>query len=298
MQSTAVKTIIGRNAIPQTTAFPTLSRTPSAWQVMTSTVIKDLQIARRYLPNLIGTFVELIIRLAFFFLLASVVAMNGRGNPKVDLSGRNLFIFFQGSLLLFIFIRATLGGPLEAVTNDLYNGTLEFLYSNPASRYAYYVGTVVARMMVSSVVFLPLYLFLVIYAGAGAFNMLMVLVAGGVVLVALTALGIMIALLALLWRQVGALVTVLSILFELLSGAYLPISAYPPIAQIAAYGLPYTWGYDLIRYYSFGGQWQPLLPIWQEWVVMLLFAVVFTLLSRALLIRAEKQAKRSGLNVI
>ncbi len=286
------------NIVSAPVAYPSLSRTPSAWQVMSSTVIKDLQIARRYLPNLIGTFVELAIRLAFFFLLASVVTMNERSNPGVDLSGRNMFIFFQGSLLLFVFIRATLGGPLEAVTTDLYNGTLEFLYSNPASRYAYYVGTVVAKMIVSSVVFLPLYLFLVIYAEASAFNMIMVLVAGGVVLVALTALGIMIALLALLWRQVGALVTVLSILFEMLSGAYLPITAYPAAAQLVAYFLPYTWGYDLIRYYSFNGQWQPLLPVWQEWSILLLFAVVFTLLSRYLLTRAEVRAKRTGLNVI
>lgn len=286
------------NAGPTIGAFPSLARTPSAWQVMISTVVKDLQIARRYLPNLIGTFVELAIRLAFFFLLASVVTMDGNRNLGVDLSGRNMFIFFQGSLLLFIFIRSTLGAPLEAISNDLYNGTLEFLYSNPASRYAYYVGTVVAKVLVSSVVFVPLYLFLVFYAEASALNMFLVLVAGGVVLVALTALGIMIALLALLWRQVGALVAVLSILFEMLSGAYLPITAYPYAAQVVAYFLPYTWGYDLIRYYSFNGQWQPLLPIWQEWLVLLVFAVVFTLLSRYLLARAENKAKRLGLNVI
>lgn len=275
-----------------------LSRTPSPWQVMVCTVRKDLQIARRYLPNLIGTFVELAIRLAFFFLLASVVQMDERGNGGIVLSGHNMFIFFQGSLLLFVFIRATLSGPLEAISNDLYNGTLEFLYSNPASRYAYYVGTVVAKVIVSSVVFLPLYLFLIFSAEASAFHMLMVLVAGGVVLVALTALGIMIALLALLWRQVGALVAVLSILFEMLSGAYLPITAYPQAAQMVAWFLPYTWGYDLVRYYSFAGQWQPLLPIWQEWLILLLFAVIFTLLSRYLLARAEVQAKRMGLHVI
>lgn len=281
-----------------TITVSSLSRTPSPWQVMVCTVRKDLQIARRYLPNLIGTFVELAIRLAFFFLLASVVQMDERGNGGIVLSGHNMFIFFQGSLLLFVFIRATLSGPLEAISNDLYNGTLEFLYSNPASRYAYYVGTVVAKVIVSSVVFLPLYLFLIFSAEASAFHMLMVLVAGGVVLVALTALGIMIALLALLWRQVGALVAVLSILFEMLSGAYLPITAYPQAAQMVAWFLPYTWGYDLVRYYSFAGQWQPLLPIWQEWLILLLFAVIFTLLSRYLLARAEVQAKRMGLHVI
>jgi ABC-2 type transport system permease protein len=297
MQTTTVESAL-QPSLPATAAFQSLSRTPSAWQVMVSTTIKDLQIARRYLPNLIGTFVELAIRLAFFFLLASAVTMDGHNNLGVDLSGRNMFIFFQGSLLLFVFIRSTLGGPLEAITNDLYNGTLEFLYSNPASRYAYYVGTVVAKVIVSSVVFLPLYFFLILYAEASAFHMIMVLLAGGVVLVALTALGIMIALLALLWRQVGALVTVLSILFEMLSGAYLPITAYPRAAQIVAYFLPYTWGYDLVRYYSFNGQWQPLLPVEQEWLILLTFAVVFTLLSRYLLARAEARAKRTGLNVI
>lgn len=284
--------------LPANARWQSLSRTPSAWQVMVCTVIKDLQIARRYVPNLIGTFVELAIRLAFFFLLASVVTMEGRDQLGVDLRGRNMFIFFQGSLLLFIFIRSTLGAPLEAITNDLYNGTLEFLYSNPASRYAYYVGAVVAKVIVSSVVFLPLYLFLVFSTAASAFNMVMVLAASSVVLVALTALGIMMAILALLWRQVGALVAVLSILFEMLGGAYLPITAYPRAAQVIAYFLPYTWGYDLVRYYSFNGQWQPLLPIAQEWCILLFFAVVFTLLSRYLLVRAETQAKQSGLHVI
>lgn len=275
-----------------------LSRSPSAWHTLTSTVVKDLQIARRYLPNLLGTFVELAIRLAFFFLLASVISMNGESDVGQDLSGRNLFIFFQGALLLFVFNRATLGGPLQAVTDDLYNGTLEYLYSNPSSRYAYFVGTVVAKVIISSVVFLPLYLFLIIYAQASAFGMAMVLLACVVVLIALTAMGIMIALLALLWRQVGAIVAVLSIMFEMLTGAYLPITAFPRVAQYIAYLLPYTWGYDLLRYYSFDGQWRPLLPIWQEWAILLLFAGGFTLLSRYLLAKAERQAKQNGLHVI
>jgi len=297
MQTTLTTTPLRSLTVAQQRAL-SLSQTPSFWRVMISTVRKDLQIARRYLPNLIGTFVELAIRLAFFLLLASVITMDGRTDLGVTLQGRNMFIFFQGALLLFVFIRATLGGPLEAITNDLYNGTLEFLYSNPISRYAYYVGTVIAKVIVGSVVFLPLYLFLVIYSQASLLNIGLMLLASLVVLVALTALGILIALLALLWRQVGALVAVLSILFEMLSGAYLPITAYPPVAQWFAYLLPYTWGYDLIRYYSFNGAWQPLAPIWQEWLILLGFAVFFTLLSRTMLARAERRAKVVGLHVI
>lgn len=273
-----------------------LSRPVSAWTTIQATTLKELQIAGRYLPNLVGNFVELAIRVSFFFLLASVVALDGEAGPS--LAGRDLFIFFQGGLLLFVFNRPTVWGPIQAVTDDLYNGVLEFLYSTPCSRYAYYVGTVLAKVSINMVIFLPLYLVLIFSSDASLGSMLMVLLACLVVLVALTAMGIMIAILALLWRQVTSIANVLSILFEMLAGAYIPITAFPEAAQYLAYLLPYTWGYDLIRYYSFNGNWQTILPVWQEWLLISLFALVFTLLSRYLLARAEQRAKHNGLHII
>ncbi len=86
--------------------------------------------------------------------------------------------------------------------------------------------------------------------------LLLVLLACTVVLTALTAMGIMIALLGLVWRQVGSIAGVLGILFEMLAGAYLPVTAFPKVLQTLAYLLPYTWGYDLIRYYSSGSRFQ------------------------------------------
>ncbi len=278
-------------------AFRSLSRPISPWVTMAATVLKSLQVARRYLPNLAGNLLNLAVRMAFFIILANSVAMTG-GQSGLDMSGRNLFIFFQGALLLFVFNGPTLWGPINAVTNDLYNGTLEYLYSNPCSRYAYYVGTVLAEVIVNLAVFLPLYVFLIFYSQAGLGSMAMVLLACVAVLVALTAMGIMVALLALLWRQVGSVAQVLGILFEMLAGAYLPISAFPQLLQVVAYLLPYTWGYDLIRYYSFEGKWQTILPVWQEWGVVILYAVAYTLLSRDLLRRAEHHAKKSGLHLI
>ena len=57
-------------------------------------------------------------------------------------------------LLLLVFNGPTLWGPIQAVTSDLYNGTLEYLYSNPGSRYAYYVGTVLTEVITSDVLLL------------------------------------------------------------------------------------------------------------------------------------------------
>jgi ABC-2 type transport system permease protein len=289
---------IATSIIPPSERIPvqTLSRPVSAWATIRATTLKELQIAGRYLPNLVGNFVELAIRVGFFFLLANVVALEGESGPS--LGGRDLFIFFQGGLLLFVFNRPTVWGPIQAVTDDLYNGALEFLYSTPCSRYAYYVGTVLAKVLINIVIFLPLYLVLIFSSNASLGSMLMVLLACLVVLIALTAMGIMIAILALLWRQVSSIANVLSILFEMLAGAYIPITAFPETAQYLAYLLPYTWGYDLIRYYSFDGDWPTILPVWQEWLIISLFALLFSLLSRYLLAQAEQRAKQNGLHII
>ncbi len=292
METTAIQSTVA------TEALAGLSRQVSAWTTFCATVLKSLQVARRYLPNLVGSLANLGIRMVFFVLLANVVSMSGGQAQGLELTGHRLFIFFQGALLLFVFNGPTLWGPINAVTNDLYNGTLEFLYSNPCSRYAYYVGTVVAEVIINLIVFLPLYLFLILYSRATVASMLMILLACAIVLVALTAMGIMIALLALLWRQVGSVAQVMGILFEMLAGAYLPLSSFPHALQYLAYILPYTWGYDLIRYYSFQGQWRTILPVWQEWAVIAAYAVLYTLLSRYLLAKAERQAKVFGLHLI
>ena len=273
-----------------------LSKPVPPWEITHATVVKGLHVARRYLPNLIGSFVGLAVRILFFLLIAKAATFGAAGQE--GLSGRDLFLFFQGALLLLVFNGPTLWAPIQAVTTDLYNGTLEYLYSNPGSRYAYYVGTVLTDVIISMVIFVPFYLFLVVFARAGVRNMLMILLVCALVLVALTAMGVMIALLALLWRQVGSIASVLGMLFEFLGGAYLPVSTFPAPLQFLAYFIPYTWGYDLIRYYSFDGEWQTLQPVWLEWIILGLFAVLFTFLSRHLLGRTERYAKRGGLHII
>ncbi|MFN2109197.1 MAG: ABC transporter permease [Anaerolineae bacterium] len=279
-------------------AVQTLSRPTSAWHIIKATVAKELRATTRYVPNLIGSLANQAVRVVFFLLLSSTISIQGVGVAGQPLAGRDLFVAFQGALLLTVFIGVTLWGPISTVRSDLYNGTLEFLYSNPGSRYAYYVGSVLAKVIIESVLFLPLYIFLAIYSRASIPDLLMVLLACAVILVALTAMGVMVALLALLWRQVDSIAQVLGVMFEMIGGAYLPVTAFPGFMRYLAYPLPHTWGYDLIRYYSFGGNWQTLLPVWQEWVIIVVFAIGFTLASRHLLGKAEQLAKKNGLHVI
>jgi len=153
------------------------------------------------------------------------------------------------------------------------------------------------------VVFTPVFILLVLVSGANLWNVVLMLLACLGVLISLTAMGIMIALLALLWKQIGSIVSVLGILFELIAGAYLPLSSFPRIIQYVAYLLPFTWGYDMLRYYSFQNAasaqaWRPILPIGAEWAIVATFAVVFTAASRYLLGKAERRAKKQGLHLV
>lgn len=287
--------------IHQPPAIPTdsygLSRSVSTWRVMWATVIKDLHISKRYIPNIIGFFVEVAIRMGFFLLLSRVVSFKGIDGSE-GISGREMFIYLQAAILILVFSGPTLWGPIESVLNDLYNGTLEFLYSNPASRYAYYVGTVVSKISISLLIFIPVYTFLVVYTQSDIRHMGMILLVSITVLISLTAMGIMISLLAILWQRVTSITNILGICFEFIAGAYIHISVFPKSIQHIAYLLPYTWGYDLLRYYSFKGNWPTIFPVWQEWIILLLLAVGFLILSRYLLHKTEQRAKQKGLHMI
>jgi len=107
----------------QPVANLSLSKPVPAWVITFATVRKNLQVTRRYLPNLVGSLVEIYIRAVFFLLFSRSISVHGSETNGIEMTGYNLYIFLLGSLVLFIFTRSTLCGPIHAVTNDLYNGT-------------------------------------------------------------------------------------------------------------------------------------------------------------------------------
>ncbi|MCM3133470.1 ABC transporter permease [Paenibacillus polysaccharolyticus] len=271
-----------------------MGKSTGFFTVVWATTVKELQIAVRYLPNFLGNFLQLGLRVLFFLLMSTFVVYQGEN----VLQGDNLFIFYLGAILVWLFYGVALNAPLGAVTNDLHNGTLEYLYCNPISRYAYYVGTVVASALMNVIVFIPMYILLVLYAGLNFAESMMILLTCLVVIVALMALGVMIALLGILYRQVSSIVGILFIMFEFVAGAYFPVDQFPAFVRWIAYLLPYTWGYDMVRYYSFKTEWIPLAPIWMEWCILIFFAISYTIISVVMLRKVEKMAKKKGLNLI
>lgn len=266
----------------------------SFWNTTVLTTVKDLKIAMAYKQNFAGTIVQLAMRILFFILMASVVKIDG----NVSLEGRNLFVFFASAILIWFFSNDSLYGSLNTLGSDLYNGTLEYMFYLPVQRHAYFMGTVMARIAVNMVYFVPTLIFLAIYNSIPFINCLYIILVCLLVCFSLINLGIWMASLGLVWKQVGSIVGIITLLFDFLAGAFIPVSEYPGILQYSAYILPQTWGYDLIRYYAIGEAWQPLQPVLFQFGAITVLSLFFMLMSVMSMRKAEKLCLKSGFNII
>jgi ABC-2 type transport system permease protein len=243
---------------------------------------------------MVGEAFGVMLQVAIFAAMAGAVTLVGVNS----LEGNDVFIFFLASLILIVFSTVALSAPLNAVIQDLHNGTLEYLFSTPISRFAYFVGTAISEAISKSIFFLPMLLVLILISGVNFYTGLMILAVCITVIVGLIAFGVLVALMGVMWKQVTAIATLLFTFFEFICGAYFPVTSMPIVFQVIAYGLPHTWGYDLIRYYSFQGTWTPIMPIQMEWLMLFVYATFYIVVSSKLLRIVEQRAKRSGLHLI
>ncbi|MHA2188485.1 MAG: ABC transporter permease, partial [Candidatus Thorarchaeota archaeon] len=243
--------------------------------VVSETIKKQLTLRFRYKANMVGEAFGVILQVAIFAAMAGAVTLVGVNN----LEGNNVFIFFLASLVLIVFSTVALSAPLNAVVQDLHNGTLEYLFSTPISRYAYFIGTAIAEAISKSIFFVPMLVVLILFSGVTMYSGFLILAVCITVIVGLIAFGVLVALMGVMWKQVSAIAALLFTFFEFICGAYFPVTSMPIIFQVVAFALPHTWGYDLIRYYSFQGSWTPIMPIHLEWMMLVLYALLYIVIS-------------------
>jgi ABC-2 type transport system permease protein len=214
------------------------------------------------------------------------------------MSENDMMIFFMSGIILIMFVNIALWSPINSVNNDLYNGTLEYVYSTPASRFGYYVGYGLADLIIRSVFVVPVLITLIVLSDSGLINTLNIL---GVILIIglmVVSMGVLVGLTAIVWKQTSAIAGILGTMFQFVAGAYFPIQSLPVAVQYVAMVLPFTYGYDLIRYYAFHGDWEPILPIPIMWLILLANAVIYYLVALKMLQKVEKKAKRQGLHLL
>ena len=268
-------------------------RIPSFFQVVKASFLKDIKIFFKYKANFISNFIRAFAFIAVFYLFAISFKFKQGTNDKTS-----MLLFFLSGLIIIMYDGAAFWGPVETVNRDLYNGTLEYVYSNPSSRIAYFIGGTFSEAFYASYLNLPLLLVLLFLGKASFTNALLII---GVLLatnLVLTGIGVMMANLTVLWKQTRSLLNVITNLFLFTSGFLIPIQSFPHPLVIFSYFIPYTWGIELIRVYLFGTTYSPLLPIEIEWALLFFQVIIAWALAILLTRKSEQRIKKTGLHLI
>lgn len=274
-----------------------LSKSTPWYSVAKSTSIMYLRLEIRYRGQLIANVIQL--ALFTFFFAAFALAVNFRGEQFTQFGEQEIFLFFLTGLTLLFLQGTALWVPLQSVERDLKNGTLEYLYFTPNSKYGYYLGYVLGSSvlpLIMGIIPLTMLIFLLYEVSLEALFLIALVVL--FTIGTLTAFGIMIALMGVLWKNITGIAGILNIAFQFLSGAFIPISTLPEFLQIVSWLLPFTWAYDLIRYYSYNGSWVTILPVELEWLILGIFLVFYTILAKFLLKKVERYSKAKGLHLL
>lgn len=270
------------------------SKDASFLSVVYNSMIVRITIWRRYSAEAIGSIVQIIILMAVFYLFATAVGFRG-----FDFGTYGVYIFFLGAMLVMVFDSVAIYGPVNAMQRDLTNGTLEYLYFTPMNHYGYYLGYIVGTAIVNSLIgFIPLYVILVWYANLPVFNAIMILVTMFFFIISLTAMGIMVGLTVILFKQVQSLMGLVGIVMQFFTGGFIPLVSLPFFIKPIAFFFPHTYAYELIHYYSFNGGWTLMLPLVYNWLLIIGFTIIYTLVAIVLLRKVVKHAKQKGLHIL
>lgn len=206
-----------------------LDRSAGFIPVVRATVLKDLIMFKRYKADLIGQIIRSVMFIGVFALFATSYVFEG-----LNLSFEETLLFYLTGFMLIVYDSVTLWTPLNSVTNDLYNGVLEYLYSSPNSRLGYFVGNIMAAAIISSVILIPLVIFLVFFYKLSLITILTMLFTLMMTLIVLVAFGVMFAMLGIMYRQIASIAGILNMMFQFLGGFIFPITVMPKVVQYIA----------------------------------------------------------------
>ena len=192
-----------------------------------------------------------------------------------------------------------LWGASEMFRNELSTGQIDYTFTCPFSRYGYILSNVAALAVQETIFFVPMFAVGMWFTretltlSGLALGLLGTLLSVGV----LVQLGAFFGALVLRYRQVTAIFGFFNFAFQMLTGMFVPVQAMP--AALRAVGLtllPQTYGMDLLRHYVMGTS--TIVPVAQEWGMLVLQLVVFGALAKASVALLERSARDQGLHYI
>ncbi|MBN1328122.1 MAG: ABC transporter permease [Candidatus Heimdallarchaeota archaeon] len=279
----------------------------NSFRVLGKSIWRDLVNIRRYRMRLIGWLLNMMIGLGAAYIFGVVLNFNEITTSGTGILSTQVFVFFAGGIALSTFSDTATWAPMGRVTQDIHYGTLEAVFVTPTSRLAYLLAPTLSDSILNLLFFIPAYTIILGVHGA----LTNIYIIGTTLLIvflticSMIAFGLFFAMLAILIRRIDPIAIFLNNIFQFICGAFVPVQAYigmskygGQILKYIAHIFPYTYCYDLFRYYMFSPGYVTLLPIWLEYVLLIVSSLLFIILAFFLLKRVEKKAKKTGLSIL
>ncbi|MCL4425212.1 MAG: ABC transporter permease [Firmicutes bacterium] len=263
-------------------------------RIIWAIVKKDLLVMLRYPLNTFMMMVEPIMWLTPVYFLGRAFSSNSVARGFLATTGTGDFMtFVLLGTIAQSYISAAFWGMGMALRNDMTSGTLEANWLAPVSRLLLLFGK-----SVSSLVRTSLNLVVILALGnqlfgleisapfwkAGAYLLPM--------LIGLYGFGFAYAGLVLLLKDANVLTDVTNFLVSTLSGSSFPVKVLPTPLLMISLALPMTYGLDAIRSILLGIP--PLVALGWESLILIIFALVFSLAGSYIFRRVDQHVRRTG----
>jgi ABC-type multidrug transport system permease subunit len=256
--------------------------------------------------RLIGWVLNMMIGIGAGYLFGVILRFNFNTTSSTGIGATDVFVFFAGGIALSTFADTATWAPMNQVQRDIHFGTLEAVFVTPTNRVAYLLSPIISDSILNMIFFVPAYVIIMAVHGSltNGYIIGTTLLIVFMTILSMIAFGLFFAMLAILMRKVNSLAIFLSNIFQFICGAYVPVQAFVGMTKAGfllkyfAQLFPYTYCYDLFRYYMFGPEYITLLPIWSEFLLLIVTSLAFIVLSYYLLKLVEKRAKNTGLSIL
>jgi ABC-2 type transport system permease protein len=256
---------------------------------------RDSRLLRRNPLNLIN----LILLPLYQFLIPSLLLgaaflVNGHSVGLAQTAGTDDiagFLFLGGAASCLGF--GIFWGVTWSIKREVDTGTLEQAWLTPTRRESLVLGSALTSLVVASLAAVILFAIGGIIFGAH-YSLRMALGVPALLLLLLSLIGIafLVASAVLRVRQPNFLVDTTSYLFIVTSGVLFPVAVLPGFLKLIAFGLPTTYGLDLLRAEALGTS--PLLPVVWEYAALGVIAAGLVAIGRWTFLRTERRLRVQG----
>jgi ABC-2 type transport system permease protein len=256
---------------------------------------KELRVELRYPMNAVNEVLQPLYQFLLpSLLLGATFLVGGRAIGLEASAGTD-------DLAGFLFLGMIVGGLVSmgfwiiafSFKREMDAGTLEPAWLTPTSPHTFVIGRAISGLIMAGIASVILLLLGIFVFGASVNpGILLALPALGLAAFSMIGIGYLVASAVLLIREPTFFVDATNFLFAMISGVAFPVLVLPLAVRWVAYLLPTTYALDLLRVHAIASR--PLLPIWAEWVGLVLMAAAMLWLGRLVFSRTERRLRIQG----